>query len=1403
MAQKDVKFFGNLGLHGSLRFLETNADFPASPSIGDVVLKGTELFAYVKIGDFETWYPFANSTRAFIHTQGVAQTIWTVTHNLGTTDIWTQIRDSNNDIVYASIENITANSFQLVFTEAVTGTVIVVAPDSISVPAVTTSMIQVGNVEITGSNITINGQAVLTGGSFATVATSGLFADLLSKPTTLAGYNISDAQPLDADLSAIAALNTTGFLKRTGADTWALDNSTYITGNQSITISGDASGSGTTSIALTLANSGVTAGDYTKVTVNGKGIVTSGSNPTTLAGYNISDAAPLSHVGSGGSAHAAATTSTSGFMSATDKTKLDGIGAGANVTSVAGKTGVVTLDNSDVGLGNVENKSSATIRSELTSGNVTTALGFTPENAANKNAVNGYAGLDANSKISAAQLPAIAITNTFVVASQVAQLALTAETGDVAVRTDLNKSFILQGTDPSVLGDWQELLTPTDLVQSVNGMTGTVTVSTISGNAGTATTLQTARTLWGQSFDGSANVSGNMTSVGSISASSTISTSAAGVSTDSFNAVGATTERRIIRLGNTGGDAIFGIDDNAGGTTIVGASAYDAIVRGASGIAFSANAGTALQARLTSAGNFLVGTGTLSSVVWSGDNTTLEVKGASANKVGILKATSFGTGNLTSVELFASDSTNQCGVITATNTPFDVYTNGSFAARFSTGQRFLVGTTTDNGTDKLQVAGSALFSGSTQIMAYLLTSNTGSYLRFGNSGATAGYIGYNSSGDLDFQTSATTRMTISSAGAFTLAGTTKVYNASTDAVFRIDSVSARAFTEYQLNSTAKAFIGVGSAANDLIQGSSIGSLSLRTQGTSMLFSTDSGVTANAAISASGNILINTPTDNGVDKLQINGTSYFSSNIGIGAALLGWNSGYKALQILNSAFFATASNDTNLGSNVYVNSGGNYTYAANGQSAIYTQFLGDHIFGIAASGTAGNTVTFTNAMTLKNSGNLLIGTTIDYSGKLNAKVNTDTVFRITTSAGVGSTGEGTALDVVNAAGTDVQPLLLRASLITFRNIGGEVARFAPTSGNLLLGTTTDGAKLRVVSANSGEYATEIINNGSTGANGLYVNIGASATGNVVRFDKNSSAALIVNNSGNTLVGTTVDASTRLYVRGVDQTSSNYAFVAADSNGNAGLAVRNDRHVLVHELLLVGGVSNDATHTLQVAGPLSVSNAGVDASLATAYTAYYNSNYTEKNVIQTSVSSTASSSGWYFRVSDGGGSGATTGIMSINRDAVRPMTDNVYNLGSGSNRWATIYAGTGTINTSDAREKTTVSSMTSDELNAAKQLAKEIGSFKFLSAIAAKGDDARKHIGMTVQRAIEIMELNNLNPFAYGFICYDQWNEKIEDGEVVLAAGDRYSFRTDELALFIARGQEERLSILEALAAQHLV
>jgi hypothetical protein len=118
-----------------------------------------------------------------------------------------------------------------------------------------------------------------------------------------------------------------------------------------------------------------------------------------------------------------------------------------------------------------------------------TALGL--GTAATKNTGTGNGNvpiLDANGKLADSVVPKIAMTNTFVVSSQTAMLALTtAQEGDVAVRTDLNKSYILKTAGYSVLANWQELLTPTDAVTSVNGATGVVTIS-LAGLGGVALT---------------------------------------------------------------------------------------------------------------------------------------------------------------------------------------------------------------------------------------------------------------------------------------------------------------------------------------------------------------------------------------------------------------------------------------------------------------------------------------------------------------------------------------------------------------------------------------------------------------------------------------------------------------------------------------------------------------------------------------------------------------------------------------------------------------------------------------------------------------------------------------------------------------------------------------------------
>lgn len=116
------------------------------------------------------------------------------------------------------------------------------------------------------------------------ITDEGRFAVGLTNATYASFVKQGEEQPLDGDLTAIANLvGTTGFLKKTAANSWTLDTATYLTGNQSISLTGDITGSGTTAITTTLKNTG-TAGTYTKITTDAQGRVTAG---TTLIATDI------------------------------------------------------------------------------------------------------------------------------------------------------------------------------------------------------------------------------------------------------------------------------------------------------------------------------------------------------------------------------------------------------------------------------------------------------------------------------------------------------------------------------------------------------------------------------------------------------------------------------------------------------------------------------------------------------------------------------------------------------------------------------------------------------------------------------------------------------------------------------------------------------------------------------------------------------------------------------------------------------------------------------------------------------------------------------------------------------------------------------------------------------------
>ncbi|MGK5054990.1 tail fiber domain-containing protein [Janthinobacterium sp. RB2P8] len=173
------------------------------------------------------------------------------------------------------------------------------------------------------------------------------------------------------------------------------------------------------------------------------------------------------------------------------------------------------------------------------------------------------------------------------------------------------------------------------------------------------------------------------------------------------------------------------------------------------------------------------------------------------------------------------------------------------------------------------------------------------------------------------------------------------------------------------------------------------------------------------------------------------------------------------------------------------------------------------------------------------------------------------------------------------------------------------------------------------------------------------------------------------------------------------------------------------------------------------------------------------------------------------------GVMADVLGINRGQIFPTIDGTTALGGASQRWSVVFSSTGAINTSDARLKTAIRPMDEAEISAAIAIAESVGTYKWLESIQAKGSDARRHVGATVQGIMAIMEQNGLDPFEYGFICFDSWDEEYShrppvDGEgggevLVREAGDLYSLRNDQLNLFIARGLMARMAKTEALHA----
>jgi len=142
-----------------------------------------------------------------------------------------------------------------------------------------------------------------------------------------------------------------------------------------------------------------------------------------------------------------------------------------------------------------------------------------------------------------------------------------------------------------------------------------------------------------------------------------------------------------------------------------------------------------------------------------------------------------------------------------------------------------------------------------------------------------------------------------------------------------------------------------------------------------------------------------------------------------------------------------------------------------------------------------------------------------------------------------------------------------------------------------------------------------------------------------------------------------------------------------------------------------------------------------------------------------------------------------IVMTGDGVLRPVADGIQLLGGPANRWGQIYSSVGSISTSDEDEKEDISDISDAILDAWSNV--NFAMYKFKDSVESKGADARIHFGLIAQRVKAAFEKAGLDPFAYGILCYDEWDavveQKDDDGNVTAPAreaGSRYGIRYDE-------------------------
>lgn len=121
-------------------------------------------------------------------------------------------------------------------------------------------------------------------------------------------------------------------------------------------------------------------------------------------------------------------------------------------------------------------------------------------------------------------------------------------------------------------------------------------------------------------------------------------------------------------------------------------------------------------------------------------------------------------------------------------------------------------------------------------------------------------------------------------------------------------------------------------------------------------------------------------------------------------------------------------------------------------------------------------------------------------------------------------------------------------------------------------------------------------------------------------------------------------------------------------------------------------------------------------------------------------------------------ATGEFAYIARNFIGPATDNTASAGGAGYRYTEVWAVNGTIQVSDERYKEQIAPIDERVLRAWGNV--QFCQFKFKDAVTKKGEAARTHIGLIAQQVKAAFEVEGLDPFAYGLLCYDEWEEQQE-------------------------------------------